>query len=82
MVKPEGVKIKMAVPSDLVPHCPKCGYPMTMNLRADNTFVEDEGWHKAVYACINYGDAAAPREIQEKSICIDGDIGEILFKLS
>lgn len=37
----------MAIPSELVPHCPVCGAPMTMNLRADNTFVEDEGWHKA-----------------------------------
>lgn len=37
----------MRVPSELVPHCPKCGKPMTMNLRADNTFVEDTGWDKA-----------------------------------
>lgn len=37
----------MKVPSNLVPHCPKCGAPMTMNLRADSTFVEDTGWHKA-----------------------------------
>lgn len=33
---------------------------------------------KAAYACINYGDAAAPKEIAERSICIDGDIGEVL----
>ncbi|MCD7904672.1 MAG: Sir2 silent information regulator family NAD-dependent deacetylase [Clostridiales bacterium] len=37
----------MKIPSELVPHCPVCGAPMTMNLRCDNTFVEDEGWHKA-----------------------------------
>ena len=47
LVKPENVKIKMTIPTELVPHCPKCGRPMTMNLRADNTFVEDEGWHRA-----------------------------------
>ncbi len=35
----------MRVPSELVPHCPVCGAPMSMNLRADDTFVEDEGWH-------------------------------------
>jgi NAD-dependent SIR2 family protein deacetylase len=35
----------MSIPTELVPHCPKCGKPMSMNLRADNTFVEDEGWH-------------------------------------
>lgn len=37
----------MRVPSGLVPYCPVCGEPMGMNLRADNTFVEDEGWHEA-----------------------------------
>ena len=116
----------MKIPRDLVPHCPHCGKPLTMNLRADDTFVQDEGWYQAsrrysrfltahqdrkilflelgvgyntpviikypfwqmtcqnpeaVYACINYGDAAAPREIGERSICIDGDIGAVLEKL-
>src|SRR5699024_6483175 len=37
----------MRVPSELVPRCPVCGAPMSMNLRADATFVEDEGWHQA-----------------------------------
>ena len=37
----------MRVPTELVPHCPVCGEPMGMNLRADDTFVEDEGWHAA-----------------------------------
>ena len=37
----------MRVPTELVPHCPVCGEPMSMNLRADDTFVEDEGWHAA-----------------------------------
>lgn len=37
----------MRVPSELVPHCPKCGKPMAMNLRADGTFVEDAGWQAA-----------------------------------
>ena len=37
----------MRVPSELVPHCPVCGKPMSMNLRADDTFVEDRGWHAA-----------------------------------
>ena len=35
------------VPSELVPHCPHCGAPATMNLRSDEAFVEDEGWHRA-----------------------------------
>ena len=37
----------MRVPTDLLPVCPRCGEPMTMNLRSDDRFVEDEGWHQA-----------------------------------
>ena len=36
----------MSVPEELIPYCPKCGKPMTMNLRCDDTFVEDQGWRK------------------------------------
>lgn len=116
----------MRVPTELVPHCPVCGKPMSMNLRADDTFVEDEGWHnaaerytefirrhenlhvlylelgvgmntpviikypfwkmtnqnpKAVYACLNYGEAYAPPEIKPRSICIDLDICATLIKI-
>ena len=38
---------EMKIPSELVPHCPVCGKPMSMNLRADDTFVTDEGWDQA-----------------------------------
>lgn len=114
---------KNSILTALIPKCPHYGRLMTMNLRADNTFVEDEGWHeaaerydnflrtrknmkivflelgvgyntpgiikypfwqmtmsnyKAAYVCINYGEAAAPREIESQSICVDGDIGEVL----
>ena len=50
----------MRVPSELVPMCPVCGKPMSMNLRADSTFVEDEGWHAAA--------ARYTRFLQEKSL--------------
>lgn len=43
----------MCVPTELVPHCPVCGKPMTMNLRCDNTFVQDKGWYAA---CSRYED--------------------------
>jgi len=41
----------MKIPSYLVPKCPVCEKPMTMNLRSDDKFVEDDGWH---LACIRY----------------------------
>jgi NAD-dependent SIR2 family protein deacetylase len=116
----------MRVPTELLPTCPHCGKPMTMNLRSDDKFVEDEGWHqaaerysnflrvrenqhilflelgvgyntpviikypfwkmtaknpKAVYSCINYGEAFCPTEIEQQAICINGDIGEVINNL-
>ncbi|MCD8087706.1 MAG: Sir2 silent information regulator family NAD-dependent deacetylase [Oscillospiraceae bacterium] len=113
----------MKIPPALIPRCPVCGAPMTMNLRCDDAFVEDEGWHKAaeryndfirrhgdrhvlflelgvgantpaiikypfwrmtaqnpraVYVCVNYGEAFCPKEIEEQSIRLDGDIGAVL----
>ena len=47
---PEGKDAAMAVPSELLPVCPNCGRPLTMNLRSDDRFVEDEGWHTAAAA--------------------------------
>ena len=44
----------LRVPSELMPHCPVCGKPMSMNLRADNTFVEDAGWHAAAERYTTY----------------------------
>ena len=44
LIRSEGVTLKMAVPTELLPVCPVCGKPMTMNLRSDDRFVEDEGW--------------------------------------
>ena len=47
----------MAIPSGLVPTCPRCGRPMAMNLRADDTFVEDAGWHAAARRYAKYLEA-------------------------
>ena len=59
----------MRIPTELIPKCPICGKPMTMSLRADATFVQDEGWNiqysfwqmtarnrSAEYICINEGE--------------------------
>lgn len=116
----------MKIPTELIPKCPVCGEPMTMNLRCDDKFVQDEGWYaaadryddfirrhenlhilflelgvgyntpviikypfwqmtaknpKAVYACVNLGQTVCPVEIEKQSVCIDGDVGNILYSL-
>ena len=44
----------MKIPPELLPVCPHCGKPLTMNLRSDNKFVEDEGWHRAAERYENF----------------------------
>ena len=44
----------MKIPTELLPVCPHCGKPMTMNLRSDDKFVEDEGWHRAAEQYENF----------------------------
>lgn len=123
---PEGKSLGMEIPSGLVPRCPKCGRPMSMNLRCDDTFAEDSGWHeaaeryseflrrhsglrvlywelgvgmntpgiikypfwqmtaenpKALYACVNRGEAYCPCEIGARSVCVHADIGCVLSGL-
>ena len=46
-ILPEGKTAAMTVPAGLLPKCPNCGRPLTMNLRSDDKFVEDEGWKAA-----------------------------------
>ena len=116
----------MRIPSELIPRCPHCGAEMSMNLRADDTFVQDDGWFaaaaryrdferrhrgmrilylelgvgyntpaiikypfwratlenpRATYACLNMGEALAPKEIAERSICLNVDLAETLSQL-
>ena len=52
----------MKIPTELLPVCPHCGKPMTMNLRCDDTFVEDEGWHRAAE---RYGNFLRTRQGQK-----------------
>ena len=44
----------LRVPPELVPRCPHCGRAMTINLRCDEKFVEDEGWHRAAERYENF----------------------------
>ena len=124
---PQDGGLKMRIPSDLIPTCPDDGSPVTMNLRADDSFVEDAGWHaaaerytrfveahekgpilylelgvgantpviikfpfwrmtmtnpEAVYACLNYGEAYCPKQIERQSICVQDDIGAVLESIA
>lgn len=40
-------QIDMKIPKKLIPYCPVCGAPMTMNLRCDDSFIQDDGWYQA-----------------------------------
>lgn len=44
----------MKIPTELLPVCPHCGKPLIMNLRSDDKFVEDEGWHRAAERYENF----------------------------
>lgn len=47
LLLPEDGAPLMEVPAHLIPYCPDDGTEMTTNLRADEFFVEDAGWHAA-----------------------------------
>ncbi len=53
----------MRVPSELVPRCPKCGEPMTVNLRSDETFVEDLGWNEAASRYVDWVQARMDQKL-------------------
>ena len=53
----------MKIPTELLPVCPHCGKPLTMNLRSDDKFVEDEGWHRAAERYENFLRTRADGEI-------------------
>ena len=123
---PADRKLSLRLPHELIPTGPETGRAVAMNLRADDSFVEDAGWHaasanyaaflkahegqhvlflelgvggntpviikypfwamaaenpRAVYACLNRSEAVCPRVIEDRSLCIDGDLGEVLERL-
>lgn len=120
---PTDRKLSMELPSDLIPLSPDDQRSLVMNLRSDDSFVEDYGWknasnnyarflnghkkakvlylelgvgantpviikypfwyevfsnHNSSYACINYGQSFCPIEIEDRSLCIDADITQLL----
>lgn len=122
---PKDRQVSMRIPHELIPALPN-GEPAAMNLRVDDSFVEDAGWHaaseryvqflqstegkhvlflelgvggntpmiikypfwamtaenpNAVYACLNYAEAVCPAQIKARSICLDGDSGEVIQAL-
>ncbi len=123
---PDDGNIQIRIPTELIPKCPDDGSDVVMNLRSDDTFVEDEGWRrasaayadylkkhenkrvlylelgvgsntpviikypfwqmtlandKAIYACLNYNEANCPKEIANQSICLNDDIGKLIYEL-
>ncbi len=61
----------MRIPSELIPKCPVCGAPMTMNLRCDDTFVQDDGW----YAAANRYDDFVRRHKNMKILLLELGVG-------
>ncbi len=53
---PENGSVRTEIPADLIPKHPEDGSEVTMNLRSDDSFVEDEGWHKAADAYAKFLD--------------------------
>ena len=51
---PNDRNIQMQIPTELIPKCPDDGSDVVMNLRSDDTFVEDEGWHRASAAYADF----------------------------
>ena len=68
----------LRVPSELVPMCPVCGKPMSMNLRADATFVEDEGWHAAAARYESFLEAHVSERILFFEIGVGGNTPAII----
>ena len=68
----------MKIPTELVPHCPVCGKPMTMNLRSDDKFVEDEGWHKAAERYNSFIDENKDKNIVYLELGVGGNTPGII----
>lgn len=68
----------LRVPEELVPRCPRCGAEMSMNLRADSTFVEDAGWHAAAGRYQDFLDAHAGSRVVLLEIGVGNNTPDII----
>ena len=68
----------MRVPTDTLPVCPVCGRPMSMNLRADDTFVEDEGWHAAAVRYQTWLEGHVDKRIVYMELGVGGNTPSII----
>lgn len=66
------------IPTELIPKCPVCGREMSMNLRSDDTFVEDEGWHRAAKAYENFLKSYADKKIVFLELGVGGNTPVII----
>lgn len=71
-------QVDMKVPSHLIPVCPNCGGPLSMNLRADSTFVEDAGWHSALARYQSYLDQQKCKKVLYLDLGIGGNTPSII----
>lgn len=69
---------KMSIPSELLPKCPKCGRQMSMNLRSDETFVEDKGWHEAAGRYQNFLDENKDKKVLFLELGVGGNTPGII----
>lgn len=68
----------MRIPSELIPRCPRCGSVMTTNLRIDDTFVEDSGWHAAAYRYEKFLKTYAANDIVYLELGVGGNTPGII----
>lgn len=66
------------IPTELIPKCPVCGREMSMNLRSDDTFVEDEGWHRAAKAYEDFLKSYADKKIVFLELGVGGNTPVII----
>lgn len=66
-------QVDMRIPSELIPYCPLCQAPMTMNLRSDERFVEPPGWHRAQQRYLDFIEQSAGQSVLYLELGVGGN---------